>query len=35
MVDIPIQLSTAEGEYLGKLRLGAHAIISGAEDPLL
>jgi 8-oxo-dGTP pyrophosphatase MutT (NUDIX family) len=32
MVDIPVQLSTAEGEYLGKLRQGAHAIISGAED---
>jgi AAA+ superfamily predicted ATPase len=32
MVDIPVQLSTAEGEYLGKLRQGAHAIITGAKD---
>lgn len=32
MADIPVQLSTAEGEYLGKLRQGALAIISSAED---
>lgn len=32
MADIPVQLSTAEGEYLGKLRQGALAIITNAED---
>ncbi len=32
MTDIPVQLSTAEGEYIGKLRQGALAIITSAED---
>jgi SpoVK/Ycf46/Vps4 family AAA+-type ATPase len=31
MIDVPIQLSTMNGEYLGRMRQGALAIISEAE----